>query len=72
MPLSLAPVGEELKVIKVSADEKTRRHLENLGLLIGASLTVVSESGGDIIIKLKDGRVGINRSLAAKISVTVM
>ena len=69
MPIFAAPIGVDMKVTKVLADEKTKRHLENLGILAGSSVTLVSQSNGNIIIKIKDGRVAINRQLAMKILV---
>ena len=35
MPLTIAPVNKKMKVLKVLAEEKIRRHLENLGILAG-------------------------------------
>ncbi len=69
MPIFAAPVGVDLKVTKVLADEKTKRHLENLGILTGSSVMLVSQSNGNIIVKIKDGRIAINKQLAMKILV---
>ena len=69
MPIFAAPTGVELKVTKVLADEKTKRHLENLGILTGSAVTLLSSSDGNIIVKIKDGRVAINKQLAMKILV---
>lgn len=69
MPIFAAPVGVDLKVTKVLADEKTKSHLENLGILAGSSVMLVSQSNGNIIVKIKDGRVAINKQLAMKILV---
>lgn len=69
MPVVVAPIGEELTISKVVADEKTKRHLENLGLLAGEKITLITESNGDIIVKVKDGRLALNRQLATKIFV---
>ncbi len=69
MPIFAAPVGVELKVTKVLADDKTKRHLENLGILTGSNVTLVSQSNGNIIVKIKDGRIAINKQLAMKILV---
>lgn len=69
MPLTIAPTGTTLKIIKLLVDDKTKRHLENLGLLIGAEIINLYQSAGDIILKIKDGRIAINKSLALKIFV---
>ena len=69
MPLVVAPLGREMKIRKVVTDEKTKRHLENLGVLVGGSVTLLSASGGDVVIRVKEGRIALNRLLATKIFV---
>lgn len=69
MPIFAAPIGVDLKVTKILADEKTKRHLESLGILAGSGVTLISQSNGNIILKIKDGRVAINKQLAMKILV---
>ena len=44
MPLTVAPLGREVKIIKVLAEEKTKRHLANIGLLAGEQITVLSSA----------------------------
>ena len=73
MPLVFAPKNVLLKVIKLLIkDEKTKRHLENLGILINSEFTILSESSGDIIIRYKDTRLAINRDTALKILVATI
>ena len=69
MPLPIAPAGEELTVRKILADEKNKRHFENLGITIGSKVTVLSEVGGSVILKVKEGRLALDRTLAMKILV---
>lgn len=69
MPLTVAPLGREVKIIKVLAEEKTKRHLANMGLLAGEQVTVLSSGGGNVILKVKEGRVALDKDLAVKIFV---
>ncbi|MBQ8322910.1 MAG: ferrous iron transport protein A [Clostridia bacterium] len=69
MPIRLAPIGEELEIKRVSADEKVKRHLENLGLAIGQKVEVVSTQGGAVILKVKEGRIALDGKMAAGIFV---
>ncbi len=69
MPLTVAPLGREVKIIKVLAEEKTKRHLANIGLLAGEQITVLSSGGGNVILKVKEGRVALDKNLAVKIFV---
>ena len=71
MPIVFAPQGENLRVIRVLADDKTKKHLENLGITIGAELTVLSVSGGSVIVMVKDSRLALDKGVATKILVAV-
>ena len=68
MPIVIAPTNKELKVVKILADEKTKKHLESLGIVMNGEVTVLS-SGGSVILKIKDGRLALDRELATKIFV---
>ncbi len=69
MPLSLAREGEPSVIHKVGGKEETRRFLENLGFVNGGTVTVVSRTGGNLIVNVKDARVAIGRDMANKIMV---
>lgn len=46
MPLSMVKEGEANTIRKVGGKEETRRFLENLGFVMGGTVTVISEMGG--------------------------
>ena len=46
-----------------------RQHLKNLGFIAGGSVTVLSEIGGNVIVRVKESRVAISKALASKILV---
>ena len=69
MPLTLANVGEESIVRKVSGNPEVRKHLEDLGFVAGGAVTVVSSLGGNIIVKVKESRVAISEERARKIMI---
>ena len=71
MPLNLAPLETELKIVKILSEDKIKKHLENLGILPGQTIMIISTSKGDLILKVKDGRVAINKELAVKIFVVI-
>ena len=68
MPLPIAPVGEELIVKKILLSERERRHFESLGIAVGAQLWLLSSEGA-VIVRVKDGRLALNRDVAMKIIV---
>ncbi|MCR5786901.1 MAG: ferrous iron transport protein A [Acholeplasmatales bacterium] len=68
MPLIIAPLNQELKIIKILTDEKTKKHLESLGITINSTLKVVGNTG-NIIVSVKEGRLALDKGLATKIIV---
>lgn len=69
MPLSMISTGEANVIRKVGGKDETRKFLENLGFVAGGIVTVVSETGGNIIVNVKDSRVAIGKDMANKIIV---
>ena len=69
MPLTMVPTGEPNVIKKIGGKEETRRFLENLCLVTGGMVTVVSEIGGNMIVNVKDSRVAIGKDMANKILV---
>ncbi len=69
MSLIQAPQGESITVVRVAADEKTRKHLQDLGIVSGAQLTPLSFSDGSMIVRVRDSRIAVNRDIAENIIV---
>ena len=69
MPLTMAAVGESFLIKKITGKEETRRFLENLGIVAGSEVSVVSEICGNVIVQVKESRVAISREMAQKIIV---
>ena len=69
MPLLFAGVGEDNIIRKVGGNQETKKHLEDLGFVVGGTVTVVSEISGNMIVKVKDSRVAISREMAGKIMI---
>ena len=69
MPLSMIKEGEPNIIKKVGGKEETRKFLENLGFVTGGTVTVISQTGGNMIVNVKDSRVGIGKDMSNKIMV---
>ena len=67
MPLTLAVIGEENMIKRIGGNADVRAHLQNLGFVCGAVVTVVSSMGGNLIIKVKNARIAISKEMAQKI-----
>ena len=64
MPLSMIPEGQPSVIKKIGGKEETRRFLENLGFVVGGTVTVISQIGGNMIVNVKDARVAIGKEMA--------
>ena len=69
MPLSLANIGEENLILKVGGNPEVKKHLEDLGFVVGGSVTVVNALGGNVIVNVKESRVAISEEMARRIMV---
>ncbi|MCR5350476.1 MAG: ferrous iron transport protein A [Acholeplasmatales bacterium] len=70
MPLVIAPVNQEFKIIKILvSDEKVKKHLEALGIAPNQGITVLQVTDGNVIVKVKEGRLALDKHVAAKIVV---
>ena len=69
MPLSLAELDTENTIKKIGGSPELRKHLENLGFVVGGNVTVVAMLGGKVIVKVKDARVAISEEAARRVMI---
>ena len=69
IPLALANPGEKCKIKKISGNDKVRQHLQELGLVVDAVVTIVSSDGGNIILNVKGVRVALGSDLTARVMI---
>lgn len=69
MPLVFAPTGRDLRIVKIMTEDKTKKHLESLGITIDSTINIISQSGGSVICMIKDGRLALDKEMAKKILV---
>jgi ferrous iron transport protein A len=69
MPLTFASEGEENIIKKIGGKPEVKKHLENLGFLVGSSVYVITQQNGNIIVKVKEARIAISKEMATKIFV---
>ena len=69
MPLAIAPTNVRLKIVKILTEDKTKKHLENLGIIINSDIVVISHNNGNSICIVKDGRLALDNDVSKKILV---
>ena len=68
-PLSMVPQGETVTIAKITGRDDVRQHLAELGFVIGREVTVVSVLSGNVIVQVRDSRIGLDVSMASRIMV---
>lgn len=69
IPLSLADIGEEQIIKKIGGSHEVKKHLEDLGFVVGGSVTLVNTLNGNVIVKVKESRIALNDEMARRIMV---
>lgn len=69
MPITFADVGEENIIQRITGKPEVKKHLENLGFVVGSQVTVINTIGGNLIIKVKESRVAVSQEMAQKIMI---
>ena len=69
MPIVFAPLNIDLRIVRVLVDDKTKKHLESLGITVNGNIKVLSSSGGSVVCKIKDGKIALDSNLSTKIFV---
>lgn len=69
MPLTMAKEGERSSIKRIGGKDEVRRHLESMGFVTGADVTVISRNGGNVIVNVKESRIAISKEMANKILV---
>lgn len=71
MKLINAPIGKEARVAKIDVDEKTKNRLQNIGVIEGGKIMLMQSNFGDVIVKVRDCRLAMNKDVASRIVVEV-
>mgnify|MGYP004545442871 FL=1 len=69
MPLCLANIGENNMIRKIGGTPEVKKHLENLGFVVGGNVQIVNSLGGNVIVNVKEARVAISEEMARKIMI---
>ena len=69
MPLALAEVGEMNTIKKIGGNPEVKKHLENLGFVVGGNVMVINTLGGNVIVNVKEERVAISEEMARRIMI---
>ncbi len=69
MPLTLANTGENNIIKRIGGNPEVKKHLENLGFVVGGNVQVINRLGGNVIVNVKEARIAISEEMAQKIMI---
>ena len=69
MPLTFADNDAVNIIRRVGGSQEVKKHLENLGFVVGGNVQVISRLGGNVIVNVKESRIAISEEMARKIMI---
>ena len=64
--LSHGEIGKTYQVVKIAGRDETIKHINDLGLIMDST---VNSAAGNMILNIKEARIGIGKDLADKVTV---
>lgn len=71
MPLSIAPIGERLKIRKISADLKVKEHLKSLGIVEDVEIILLSLNDDSAIVSINGSKLALDKKVTNSIFVSI-
>ena len=69
MPITYADIGEQNVIKRITGKPETKKHLEDMGFVVGSVICLVSKFNENVIVNVKDTRIAISAEMATKIYV---
>ena len=69
IPLVFSENGQDVIIKKVGGSQEMKQHLADLGFVPGATVSIVTQLAGNIIVNVKESRIAISKEMAQRIMV---
>ena len=69
MTLNVAVPGEENLIRKIGGSPDVKKHLEDLGFVVGGTVTLITVLNGNVIVNVKNTRIALDADMARRIMV---
>lgn len=69
MKLLESTIGKRMKITDIKLDDKTKNRLQNIGIIIGCEVALIRNNFGDVVVKVRDCSVAMNKDVAKGIFV---
>ena len=71
MPLTVADIGADNIIKKIGGNPDVKKHLENLGFVVGGNVKIINRLGDNVIVNIKEARIAISSEMAQRIMIWV-
>ena len=72
MPIMIAPLNQELTVIRITGGDKAMKHLRELGIVPQMKITLLSQEASGVILRDGESRLAIDKDIARAILVEAL
>ncbi len=69
MPIMIAPVDTDLTIVRIVGNDKTCKHLRELGIVPNMKIRLLSLTESGIIVRVGETRLALDRNIARNIIV---
>lgn len=69
-PLSFGNIGQTYEISALHGDDKTAKHLREIGFYSGAKITIESKTGGGLMIKIGETKLALDLGICNKIYIS--
>ncbi len=69
MPIMIAPVDTDLTIVRIVGNDKTCKHLRELGLVPNTIIRLLSHTESGIIVRVGETRLALDKNVARNIVV---
>lgn len=67
MPVCFAECDKDLIIREIKGSDKIKKHLQNLGFIVGETIQLVSIVNDNVILKIKGVTLAVSRELAIRV-----
>ena len=69
MPMSFAPIGSKVEIVKILMGQTLNKKLMEMGLNTGSKMQIVKNDGGQIILGIAGSKLALGQGMGQKIMV---
>jgi Fe2+ transport system protein FeoA len=71
IPLTHAPVGQRIRLVEIRGGREITHRLVEMGLTPGVEIKILQDSGGPLLLAVRDSRIALGRGMAYRVRVAI-